>query len=299
MQHMGIDNVNYHGWHGRLRSPWLSCLAIVRVALLQVLRRKSYWLVLGLGLLHFVFIWAVIYAVTQLDLPPRAEELFTEAVGFSAEGNAIHDSGYIQFMNRQNIPVMMLLAFSGSLIVGSDFRLKSLPFFLSRRIDRRHYIVGKLLAVSAVIVMITVLPALLLFIEYGAFTSSFDYWFSNWKLVGSILGYGAVMCVVLSIWLVALSAYLQRMAPIAITWASLFVLSKLLVRQLMSMQESEYWVLLDPWHNIQAAGRLCFGVYTDRHELDMAWASFIILAVVTTFAMCALVHRVRAVDIVN
>jgi hypothetical protein len=296
---MGIDNVNYHGWQGRLRSPWLACLAIVRVALLQVLRRKSYWLVLALGLAHFLLIWSVIYAVTQFDLPPRAQELFVEAVGFSAETDAIHESGYIQFMNRQNVPVMMMLAFSGSLIVGADFRLKSLPFYLSRRIDRKHYIVGKLLAVSAVITMVTVLPALVLFIEYGAFTSSYHYWLSNWKVAASILGYGAVMCAVLSIWLVSLSAYLQRMAPIAITWASLFVLSKLLVRQLDSMHDSEYWVLIDPWHNIHAAGRLCFGAYSDKHELDMAWASLIILAFLTTIALAALVHRVRAVDIVN
>jgi hypothetical protein len=296
---MGIDNVNYHGWHGRLRSPWLACLAIVRVALLQVMRRKSYWLVLALALVHFLFIWAVIYAVTQLDLPPRAEDLFIEAVGFSAEAAMVHESGYIQFMNRQNVPVMMMLAFSGSLIVGSDFRLKSLPFYLSRRIDRAHYIVGKLLAVSAVIAMITVIPALLLFLEYGAFTSSYRYWLSNWKLALSIVGYGAVMCTVLSIWLVSLSAYLQRMAPIAITWASLFVLSKLLVRQLDSIRDSDYWVLLDPWHNIQAVGRLCFGAYTDRHELAMAWASFIILALCSGIALAALVHRVRAVDIVN
>lgn len=296
---MGIDNVNYHGWHGRLRSPWLACLAIVRVALLQVVRRKSYWIVFGLGLLHFLGIWVWIYAVTQFDVPPNAAERLFDFFGFSPNAAAIHESGYIQFMSRQNIPVMMMLAFSGSLIVGSDFRLKSLPFYLSRRIDRKHYIIGKLLAVSAIITMITVLPALLLFIEYGAFTSSYHYWFSNWKLVTSILGYGAVMCVVLSIWLVSLSAYLQRMAPIAITWASLFILSKLLVRQLSSLRDSDYWVLIDPWENIKAAGRLCFGVYTDRHELDMAWASFIILAVITAIALAALVHRVRAVDIVN
>ena len=56
--------------------------------------------------------------------------------------------------------VMLLLAFSGSLLVGSDFRDKSLPFYLSRRIDRRHYIVGKLLAVSSIVAMLTMLPAL-------------------------------------------------------------------------------------------------------------------------------------------
>ena len=50
---------------------------------------------------------------------------------------------------------MILLAFSGSLLVGSDFRLRTLPFYLSRRIDKRHYIVGKLLAVSAIVSILT------------------------------------------------------------------------------------------------------------------------------------------------
>ena len=38
---MGIDIAHYHGWEGKLRSPWWGSLAIVRVAMLQVFRRKS------------------------------------------------------------------------------------------------------------------------------------------------------------------------------------------------------------------------------------------------------------------
>ena len=55
---------------------------------------------------------------------------------------------------------MILLAFSGSLLVGTDFRNKSLPFYLSRRVDRRHYIVGKLLAISVIVSLLTTIPAL-------------------------------------------------------------------------------------------------------------------------------------------
>ncbi len=51
---MGIDLARYHGWHGTLRSPWVAVLAIVRVALMQVFRRKSYWIVLAMGLINFI-----------------------------------------------------------------------------------------------------------------------------------------------------------------------------------------------------------------------------------------------------
>src|SRR5690606_15546655 len=143
---------------GRLRSPWLSSLAIVKVALLQVFRRKSYWVVIGLGLLQFVVFFAIIYAVTQLG---AFKSRVLERLNFVAEPNGdVENNGYLMFMERQSLVVMMLLAFAGSLLVGSDFRLKSLPFYLSRRIDRRHYIVGKLLAVSAIVALMTVIPAL-------------------------------------------------------------------------------------------------------------------------------------------
>ena len=58
--------------------------------------------------------------------------------------------------------------------------------------------------------LLTTVPAILLFFEYGMFTSSTGYWLENWDDRCSVLAYGVVMCVVLSILLVTLSAYLQR-----------------------------------------------------------------------------------------
>ena len=187
-------------------------------------------------------------------------------------------SGYFEFMQRQSVIVMILLAFSGSLLVGSDFRLGALPFYLARRIDRRHYILGKLLAVSAVVSLLTLLPALVLFIEYGLFTSSFEYWRENWQVPLAILVYGLVLCSVLSIFLVTLSAYLQRTAPIAIAWSSLFVMLATVARQLRMSTGNAYWGLLDPWRDIRVVGRLVFGA--DRGDPDAQrlalWAAAIL-----------------------
>ena len=46
---MQIDQAHYHGWKGQLRTPWVACAAIVRVAVLQVFRNKAYCLVMALG----------------------------------------------------------------------------------------------------------------------------------------------------------------------------------------------------------------------------------------------------------
>ncbi|MBX3414007.1 MAG: hypothetical protein KF708_15055 [Pirellulales bacterium] len=294
---MGIDVAHYHGWRGKLLSPWWACIAIVRVALLQVFRRKSYWIVLALGLLNFLLYWSVIYAIAQFDIPVEAQDRLMEVIGFRTRGGDSQENGYIEFMQRQSIVVMLLLAFSGSLLVGADFRFQSLPFYLSRRIDRRHYIVGKLLAVSVIVSMMTTLPALLLFIEFGTFTASTDYWRENWRIPLAVLAFGAIMCTVLSILLVTISAYLQSVAPIAITWSSLFVLLGSMSRYLRAA--SPYWELINPWRDIRLVGKMCFGTFRDDTEYSMALWALLILVSVCTLALVALARRVRAIEIVT
>jgi hypothetical protein len=294
---MGIDNARYHGWRGELQSPWLGCLALVRVSLLQVLRRKSYWFVLALGLLYFLMFWMVIYLINQPGILNRFKEEVLKALSFEVEGSQGQESGYVAFMYLQSTVVMILLAFSGSLLVGHDFRFRSLPFYLSRRLDRMHYIVGKLLAVSTLIALLTIVPALLLFLEYGMFTGSLDYWRQNWRIPVSVIGYGAVICIVMSIGIVTISAYLQRTAPIAITWASLFVLLSRLAKLLDD--QTPYWNLIDPWENMRSVGRLCFGRFNNDIDRELAWHALAILSALCIVALVALVHRVRAVDVVE
>lgn len=296
---MDIDQARYHGWHGRLQTPWMACLAIVRVAIVQVFRNKAYWFVLGLGALRFLAFWSIIYAVTQLALPPNVREGLLERFGFSADVDANQDNGYITFIQGQSVIVMILLAFSGSLLVGSDFRLRSLPFYLARRIDKRHYIIGKLLAVSAIVSILTIVPALLLFLEYGMFTSSTDYWIDHWHVVVSVLAFGLVICVVNSILLVTISAYLQRIVPITITWASLFLLLGRLGDYLLRETQEEGWRLLDPWRDMRLVGQLCFGTFRREIDAELAWWALAILGSLCAVSLAALVHRVRAVDVVE
>jgi len=296
---MGIDVAHYHGWQGELESPWWSCLALVRVAILQVLRRRVYWFVLALGMLNFLIFWSIIYATTQLPIPPEARGELLNRFDFRTQPDIAKDSGYVKFMEGQSLIVMILLAFSGSLLVGADFRTRALPFYLSRRIDRAHYIIGKLLAVSSLIALLTSLPALLLFVEYGMFTSSFDYWLDNWEIAVSILSYGLVLCVVLSIWIVTLSAYLQTIAPIAITWSCLFVLMSGMANAIRRTTDNRYWELLDPWRDIRYVGRLIFGGFEREMDRELAiWAAWIVGGICLA-CLALLVRRVRAVDVVE
>lgn len=295
---MPIDIARYHGWQGTRGTPWRGVAALVRVGLVQVFRRKSYWLVLGLGLAQFVAFWGAIWLVTQArEVPDEARRAMLEIFGFSAEPRAGKENGYTMFIERQSIVVMILLTFTGSLLVGGDFRNGVLPFYLSRAIDRRHYIAGKLLTVGVLVSLLTAVPALLLFVEYGMFTTSFDYWLHHWRIALGLLFYGLVLSTVLSILLVTLSAYLQRVAPIAITWASLFVLLRLL--RGLTRDSGIYWGLIDPWRDMHFVGRIAFDQFRNDEERQFAYYAAGLLALVCGLALAALVRRVRAVEVVE
>lgn len=294
-----LDTKHYHGWEGSLQSPWFASLSIVRLALLQVFRRKLYWIVLAIGLFQFLLFWSVIYAVTQLQPPPEMRKQILRQFGFSAEAGTTQDNGYVRFIERQNVVVMILLAFSGSLLVGSDFRERVLPFYLSRRIDRRHYLVGKLLAIAVLVSLLTTVPALILFLEYGMFSESTEYWWSNRRIVMSVVGYGSIIAIVNSIWLTALAAHLQRAAPIAIAWSSLLFLPGRFGDYLKAATNNESWRLLDLWRNMRLAGKLCFEQFRNDTEREMAWKAAAVLVTLSAIALVALVRRVRAVEVVE
>lgn len=294
---MGIDSAHYHAWNGKLRMPWRATAAVARTTLSQALRRKAYWFIYLAGIAQFLVYWAIIYMLTQTDVSPRMQQGMLDALGFSASAEDPQDTGYISFIERQNVVVTILLAFCGSTIIGTDFREGALPFYLSRRIDRRHYIAGKVLATASLVWLLTLVPALLLFLEYGLFTSAENYWSDNWRVVPAIVGYGGLLGLVMSIWLVSLSAYLQKMAPIAITWSSLFVLLGRLAVMMRNRTNVNEWLLLDLWGDVRLAGRLFFDVFRRESHRDLAPDAAWVVAIVTLVALAALVRRVRAVEV--
>src|SRR6185295_4201740 len=163
-----------------------------------VFRRKVFWLFLLIALFGFLFYSAVIYLQAQVEgrvrfrLPPNMREAFP----FAGNGAA-----YGSFIFLQGTVVMVLLGLAGGLLVGSDFRANALPFYLSKPIGKLDYFLGKLAAAAGLTALITLVPALVLFLEYGAFTESFSYYLDNPRILGAILGYGALVSVVSALYM--------------------------------------------------------------------------------------------------
>jgi ABC-type transport system involved in multi-copper enzyme maturation permease subunit len=204
---------------------------------------------------------------------------------------------YLDFMQFQGGITVLLLAFAGSTLIGSDYQHGGLVFYLSRRIDRRHYVAGKLLAVMAIVALITTLPALVLFAQYGLMSSSFAYFYEEYRIVLGILGYGLVLAVVQGFLLFAVAACLPRTVPLVMTWLGLFVLLKALAEALRQINGNRQWRLIALWDDMLRVGRWCFG-FQDYGAPSPLWCFAVLLA---TCAVCLIVilRRVRAVEVVR
>jgi ABC-2 type transport system permease protein len=288
-----LDQAGYRAWEGQPRSNWWSCLSIVRVGLMLIFRRWVFWILIGLGLLNFLFHFAFIYLKATLAVQNENIARFLDRYKVTGTGDA-----YAEFMFAQATICALLLAFAGSTLIGGDYRQGGMIFYLSRRIGRWHYIVGKLLTVAAVVTIVTTIPALILYIEYGTLSNSFQYFLDHPRILTGILGYGAILAVVQSVLIFAIAAWVPRTVPLVMTWLGLFVLLKGLADAMRAIDGNRYWLLLGLWDDMHRLGRYCFGSL-DEKKIPSAEYCLAVLAAVCVISLILIVQRVRAVEVVS
>lgn len=290
---MGIEVAGYQAWDGARRSPWWAVWAIVRTGLCMILRRWVFWILIGLGLLNFLFNFAFIYLKATIDVQNQTLGNFLDNYQVTGTGLA-----YADFMFAQASITALLLAFAGSILIGGDYRQGGIVYYLSRRIERRHYVVGKLLTIAAVVTIVTTLPTLVLFFEFGFLTSSLDYFLDHPRILAGIVGYGAILAVVQSLLLFAIAAWVPRTVPLVMTWLGIFVLVRALAEALRAINDNRTWLLLSIWEDMRRLGRWCFGSL-DNSKTPTAVQCAAALAIVCVVCLALILSRVRAVEVVK
>jgi len=261
-----------------------------------VVRRKLFLCLLGLALVNFLFLFAMIYFKGQIVAEHPAMARFVDHVLSSVTGKG---KTYRDFMFAQGTVTMLVLALAGAMLIGDDMRTGGLTFYLSRRIGRRHYVAGKLLTIGMLVSMTTTLPALVLYLEYGLLADSVSYFREEYRILLGILGYGLILAVVLGLLLFALAAWVQKTVPLVMSWACLFVFLPAIGVILREVYDDRRWLLLMLWRDVRMLGSWCFGaVDPDRDGHLLGWSALIVLGVCVISAV-ALIPRVRAVRVVQ
>lgn len=288
-----LAHAGYRRWQGVQHSPWWASLALARFGVWLVMRRWVFWGLIGLGLMVFLFNFAFIYLKATLTVQSGELARFLDGYRVTGTGDA-----FLDFMHAQAGITVLLLAFAGSTLIGSDYRQGGMIFYLSRTIGKWQYIVGKLLAIGAVVLMITTLPALVLYVEYGILSSSLDYFQTNWRIAAGIVGYGLILAGVQSLLLFAVAAWIPRTVPLVMAWLGLFTLLAALAHVLFEIRQNPRWLLLALWENMLRLGRWCFGAPQSPISPSILETSAVLCGV-CAICLWLIVRRVRAVEVVS
>jgi ABC-2 type transport system permease protein len=305
--------LHYRPWRGDFRSPTVSVWPIARVALMSLFRRWIFWIIYALGLLIFLLFFFGQYLLSWALTQAGETEVQLGGWGRTNPRNLIQlfrfllklDGGpqtYYNFFSYQSHIVMIVLALAGSILIGNDMRFGSLPFYLSKPLSRWHYLLGKGLAVAVFINLLTTLPTLILFVQWGLL-ESWDYFYDNFDLLLGILGYGAVVTVTLTLLLLATATCLRKTVPLIMMWTTLFFFLSLLSSALVhDLHFSPRWRLIDLWGDTALIGRVCLGL--PERPMEFAnhppwYEAALTLGGVCLLCLIYLIRRIRAVEIVR
>jgi ABC-type transport system involved in multi-copper enzyme maturation permease subunit len=309
--------LRYRPWKGEFSGPARGVIAIARVGLGLLFRRKLFWAMYGLSLMIFLFFFYGQYLQVFLEQRVSAEtvqvgglipssfrpEMMMKRLRDVLQLNGSADT-YANFIWFEGYIVMIILALVGSVLVGNDFQHGSLPFYLSKPIHRWHYVLGKCLAVAVFVNLMTTLPAVILFFEFG-FIDEWEYYWTQSRLLLGILVYGAVLTVTLSLLLMATATWVRRTVPMVMVWTTLFVLGRILQRWLVDgLKLSPSWRLVDLWNDMYLVGQWALGTPLEAIRPTSQiqppyWQAALAIGIVWVGSLLYLRNRIQAVEVVS
>jgi ABC-2 type transport system permease protein len=306
----GTELLSYRAYRGALGGPLGGAWAIARCGLWTILRRKLFWGLYTFAVLIFLFFFFGQYLMswvgTQIGQEPiylnqstRIQIKPAELLDYLQRQLKLNGTGetFRNVIWYEGYLVMTVLALAGSILVGNDFRYGSLPFYLSKPLGRWHYVLGKCLAAAVFVNVLTTLFALLLWVEFGLL-DSWSYFWDTLHLVPGILGYGAVLTVLLSLLLVATASWLRKTVPMIMVWTALFVFARGIGEVLSRIGgDAVRWKLIDLWTDAYVVGNWCMGLPHDAGQPSPPEAALVLAAVVLA-CLTYLNRRIRAVEVV-
>jgi ABC-2 type transport system permease protein len=302
----------YRPWRGNFQSAIWSIWPIARVSLWMMFRRKVFWCLYAFALLIFLMFffgqymlaWAESQSSEQLVRVGLMRTRPSEMIGLLKEVLRLNGTGYTyrNFIWYQGYMVMIALALAGSVLVGNDFQFGSLPYYLSKPMGRWHYLGGKCLAVAIFVHLLTTLPAVVLFVQYGLL-DSWSYFVDSFRLLVGILAYGLMLSVCLSLMIVAAATWLRKTVPLIMTWTTFFLFFRLLALAMVDgFKYSPQWRLIDLWNDTYIVGNALLGMPHDTLRpvsQPSVLEAGLVLGGLSCICLIYLNLRIRAVEIVR
>jgi ABC-type transport system involved in multi-copper enzyme maturation permease subunit len=277
-----IHDQSYRHYEGERRPLGRSWTVIAWTGIRSFLARKWFLALLICAWIPFIVRTVHIYVVTMY--PTAGQVLPVDAKMF------------MQIVEQQGPFIFFMTVFVGSGLIANDRRANALQIYLSKPLLRMEYIGGKLAILGALLLFITLLPALLLLVMQIAFAGNLDFVKANLFVIPAIVLACLLRVIVATFAMAALSSLSKSTRYVAILYTGLLFFTDSIFAFLYAVTGSSRaaWVSLSG--NMDVLTDVMFR-QTPRFETP-AVVSALVVAGVLTVAVSVLERRVRGVEIV-
>lgn len=285
---MPIYDQSYRHYEARAALRRTRFWPITREALRLLLARKAFLLFLLACWLPFVGHVIYLYAVTRFSgmVGPELRQLL-----------AVDGAFFMRFYTWQRPLAVLVTVFAGAGLIAHDLRTNAILVYLARPLTRRDYVLGKFLTLALLGAGVTLVPALLLYGVGLALVPDQLLTLQQAYLVPAIVAVGALITVILSLSMLALSA-LSRNARVAGLSFIGVLLGLDLVRGLLWLTyRSPLAALVSIEGLTNTVGQALFGI--SARGAQAPWpAAVAVLVLLAAACLWVLRVRVRAVEVV-
>ncbi len=287
-----VREKGYHHWEGQLREKGPVFWPITRTGIKLAFHRKRFKFLFALS-----FIPAITFAV-GVYISERLEDFKFMAQG--AEKTLQVNPGFFKTYLSQDFiffMILLLMALGGAGLIADDFRHKAIQLYFARPLTRLDYLLGKAGVVAFFVGLLTLVPAIVLFLLKLLFSGSFKFFLDYPWLLLSIIFYSAFLMVFFTCYvLLASSISKNRNYVIALIFA-VYYLSEIASRIFYVIFRSPYSKLLSIIGNLQ---QVAAGVFQVKPAQDVPWyLSFLVLSVFCLLALIFLRRKLRGVEVIR
>jgi ABC-2 type transport system permease protein len=290
---MAVYDRSYARYAGPTTPEWTRFLVLPRYAFEAVFKSKLF---VGFLALCFAPLFAgliVIYLhhnLSALQLMNLPLEQLNQMLPINADF-------FFRGLWMQGALGFLLALFVGPALVSPDLRNNGLPLYLSRPFSRTEYVLGKMSVLFLLLSGITWVPGLLLFFLQG-YLEGAGWLAKNWRIGTAILVGSLTWIVFLSLFALAVSAWVKWRPVARITMMILFFVLLGFGQALNEALDTWWGSLLSAWHVIGSIWTSLFGLAPDNDLPPAGW-SWVALAAGCLLFLGLLSRRIRAYEVVR
>jgi len=277
-----IHDQSYRRYGGRRDLAGQAWMVIARSGIRTILRKRLF---LGLLLMAWIpFVVGAVMVYLNASFPQ-----FTLL--------AMTAQRFREFLGTQDIFVFFITIWVGAGLVANDKRANALQIYLSKPLTRTEYIIGKLVILSAFLLMVTWVPAILLLLLQLAFSGNFTFLRQNLYLFPAVTVFSCLQVLTSAFTILALSSLSKSSRYVAILYAGAYWFSHAVFGVIYAITGSTKLSWLSLPGNLNQLGDLVFRLQP-RYSTP-AVVSVLAMAVVIGVSLWVLERRVRGVEVVS